>query len=83
MLNVLYFASLREAFGKENEKMALPVPADVSGLIAALRARGGIWSDALGADKRWRVAVNQEMAAMNTPLKPGDEVAIFPPVTGG
>ena len=50
MLNVLYFASLREAFGKENEKMALPVPADVSGLIATLRVRGGIWSDALGAD---------------------------------
>ena len=83
MLNVLYFASLREAFGKANEPMALPVPPDVSGLIAALRARGGTWSEALGADKRWRVAVNQEMAAMNTPLKPGDEVAIFPPVTGG
>ena len=39
--------------------------------------------DALAADKRWRVAVNQEMAAMDTPLCSGDEVAIFPPVTGG
>ena len=83
MLNVLYFASLRETVGMADEKMALPVPAEVSALIAKLRARGGVWSEALGADKRWRVAVNQEMAAMNTPLKPGDEVAIFPPVTGG
>ena len=83
MLNVVYFASLRETVGKADEQMALPVPAEVSALIAKLRARGGVWAEALGADKRWRVAVNQEMAAMNTPLKPGDEVAIFPPVTGG
>lgn len=83
MLNVLYFASLRETVGMADEQMSLPVPAEVSALIAALRARGGVWSEALGADKRWRVAVNQEMAAMNTPLKAGDEVAIFPPVTGG
>ena len=83
MLNVLYFASLRETVGMADEKLALPVPAEVSALIAKLRARGGVWAEALGTDKRWRVAVNQEMAAMNTPLKPGDEVAIFPPVTGG
>ncbi|MCY7387167.1 MAG: MoaD/ThiS family protein [Burkholderiales bacterium] len=37
----------------------------------------------MGPDKRWRVAVNQEMAAMETTLHAGDEVAIFPPVTGG
>lgn len=83
MLNVLYFASLRETVGMADEQMSLPVPAEVSALIAVLRARGGVWSEALGADKRWRVAVNQEMAAMNTPLRAGDEVAIFPPVTGG
>lgn len=83
MLNLLYFASLRETLGCANEQVALPVPADVNALLAQLRARGGSWSEALGADKRWRVAVNQEMAAMHTPLKTGDEVAIFPPVTGG
>ena len=83
MLNILYFASLREAFGTAGESIALPVPASVSALIAVLRARGGGWSSALAADKRWRVAVNQEMAAMDTTLCSGDEVAIFPPVTGG
>jgi len=83
MLNVLYFASLRESFGTASESVSLPVPANVNALIAVLRARGGAWSDALGPDKRWRVAVNQEMAAMETTLHAGDEVAIFPPVTGG
>ncbi len=83
MVSVLYFASLRELFGLENEQLVLPVPADVSALIAALRARGGAWSDALGTDRRWRVAVNQELATMDTKLNVGDEVAIFPPVTGG
>ena len=83
MLNVYYFASLRESFGRTNEQVPLPTPADVNALVTVLRARGGPWSESLGAGKRWRVAVNQEMAAMDTPLKTGDEVAIFPPVTGG
>lgn len=81
MLNVLYFASLREALGLASEQ--LPVPATVAALLDTLRARGGAWSIALAADKRWRVAVNQEMAALDKPLQAGDEVAIFPPVTGG
>jgi molybdopterin synthase sulfur carrier subunit len=83
MLNVLYFASLREAFGKTSEHISAPLPASVEALILLLRARGGVWSEALGSDKRWRVAVNQEMASMDTKLNAGDEVAIFPPVTGG
>ncbi len=83
MLNVLYFASLRETLGVASESVALPHVATVDGLVATLRARGGAWADALAAGKRWRVAVNQDMAATDTPLKSGDEVAIFPPVTGG
>lgn len=83
MLNVLYFASLREAVGSASEQIAWPLPATVDKLIALLRARGGKWAEALGEGKRWRVAVNQQMAQMNTPLSTGDEVAIFPPVTGG
>lgn len=83
MLKVLYFASLRERFGVANESIALPATPTVAGLVGMLRARGGDWADALAANKRWRVAVNQEMAAFDTALKSGDEVAIFPPVTGG
>jgi molybdopterin synthase sulfur carrier subunit len=83
MLNILYFASLRETFGIANEEIAVPVPADVKSLVATLRQRGEIWSESLCDDKRWRVAVNQQMATMGTRLVSGDEVAIFPPVTGG
>ena len=83
MLKVLYFASLREAFSCESEVWVQPLPATVSALIDALRARGGAWTEALGPTRRWRVAVNQEMATLTTALAEGDEVAIFPPVTGG
>lgn len=83
MLNILYFAHLRETLGLEKETVKMPHAATVDGLVNELRARGGVWADALGASKRWRVAVNQDMAAADTPLKSGDEVAIFPPVTGG
>lgn len=83
MLKVLYFASIREALGKDNEAVELPVGATVAGLIDALRARGGIYAEVLAANRRWRVAVNQDMAGLEALLQDGDEVAIFPPVTGG
>lgn len=83
MLTVLFFASLRERFGTDSETVAVPAGATVGALVEALRARGGVWAEALAVGRRWRVAVNQDMATLETPLKTGDEVAIFPPVTGG
>ena len=83
MLNVLFFASLRESLGLSQDSIPTPSPATVAELIVVLRTRGDAWERALAPDKRWRVAVNQEMATLSTPLKVGDEVAIFPPVTGG
>jgi len=83
MLKVLYFASLREALGISGESLPVPDAANVTALIESLRARGGAWAESLAAGKRWRVAVNQNMVALDAPLKAGDEVAIFPPVTGG
>ena len=82
MLKILYFASLRESLGTTGESLPVPTPATVEALISGLRARGGAWA-ALDTGKRWRVAVNQEMASMEVSLNSGDEVAIFPPVTGG
>ena len=80
---ILYFAGLREALGQTSERLALPDHVgSVGQLHAHLAARGGAWQ-ALATTKNLRAAVNQQMAAMDAPLKDGDEVAFFPPVTGG
>jgi molybdopterin synthase sulfur carrier subunit len=52
-------------------------------LRAALVERGGAWAQELAAVRPIRAAVNQEMASGETPVADGDEVAFFPPVTGG
>jgi molybdopterin synthase sulfur carrier subunit len=84
MLTVLYFASLRERLGKSREQVPLPSgAATVGDLVETLRAREAAWSEAFASGKAWRVAVNQRMADPATPLEAGDEVAFFPPVTGG
>lgn len=82
-VNVLYFARLREAFGIASENIALPDGVTAAGLLDLLRGRGEAWARELAAGRPYRIAVNQDMAAPETPLDDGDEVAIFPPVTGG
>ena len=83
-LKLLFFAGLREQLGRGNEDLELPPGV---GTVAALRAhlmgRGEAWQAALAANRVLRVAVNQDMAQPSTSIKPGDEVAFFPPVTGG
>ena len=84
MVTVLYFASLRETLQCGREQVALDRgTATVSSLVEQLRQREGRWTEAFAPGKSWRVAVNQQMAELATPVKPGDEVAFFPPVTGG
>jgi sulfur-carrier protein len=82
-VKVLYFAGLREQLGKPGEDLELSSVSTVAGLRALLMARGGAWQSALAQGRALRVAVNQEMAQPTTAVKPGDEVAFFPPVTGG
>jgi molybdopterin synthase sulfur carrier subunit len=83
-ITLLLFARLREALGTGQETLTLPDGVrDVAGLLAWLRARGGAWEAELAPAKPVRVAVNQEMATATTPVHPGDEIALFPPVTGG
>jgi sulfur-carrier protein len=84
MVTILYFARLREMLGAAREEVALPATVtDVAGLRETLAARGGAWAEALGHARRIRAAVNQEMASDVTAVRDGDEVAFFPPVTGG
>jgi len=83
-VNVLYFARLKEALASGAERVALPAGvATVAALREHLRGRGGVWASELAAARAVRVAVNQDMATDDTPLRAGDEVAFFPPVTGG
>ncbi|HZF19539.1 MAG TPA: molybdopterin converting factor subunit 1 [Burkholderiales bacterium] len=82
MIKVLYFAGLREQLGTAGEDLDAS-PATVAGLRSMLMARGGAWQSALAQGKALRVAVNQEIAQPSTPVKSGDEIAFFPPVTGG
>jgi molybdopterin synthase sulfur carrier subunit len=83
-VKVLLFANLRERVGSSVEVVDIPDSAStVAGLRIHLMKRGGAWQEILSDMKVVRVAVNQDMAAANAPLNPGDEVAFFPPVTGG
>jgi len=80
MIEVRYFARLREQLGCEREQFD-PVPGDVATLLDALRKRGESWQAALSGPVL--CAVNQELARPDTRLRDGDEVGLFPPVTGG
>ena len=83
-LNVLYFARLRESLGTAQENIALPDgAASVAKLLDHLRERGGDWLTVLAPTQAYRVAVNQELAELTALLHDGDEIALFPPVTGG
>lgn len=84
MLNLIYFASLREKLGLDQEQLALPQGVvTVSDLADYLVAeRGELWQQVL-LDNKVMVAVNQEMCEFSQPVSAGDEVAFFPPVTGG
>ncbi len=82
-VKVLYFASLREAVGRSAEEFGLPGDiATVGELRAHLAARGEGWQ-ALAAGRNVRAAVNQRMVGADAQVAAGDEIAFFPPVTGG
>jgi molybdopterin synthase sulfur carrier subunit len=84
VITVLYFARLRESLGQSSESIALPATVrNLEGLRALLISRGGPWGEELAPGKPVRAAINQTMAHGNSPLADGDEVAFFPPVTGG
>lgn len=83
-IQLIFLARLRERFGVAREAFALPPQVlTVADLLAELRNRGGAFAEELAAQRAFRVAVNQEVVSSDHPVKAGDEVAIFPPVTGG
>ncbi|MDA8050350.1 MAG: molybdopterin converting factor subunit 1 [Rhodospirillales bacterium] len=84
-MRLLYFAWLRERLGRAEEEVTPPPSVEtVADLMAWLGAReAGRTTAAFAEPGLIRAAVNQEFAGPGTRLAPGDEVAFFPPVTGG
>lgn len=83
MIKVLYFAALREQVGAAEEAVEPEGIATVADLLARLRERGSGHGEALAPERRVLVAVNQAYAGVEAAVADGDEVALFPPVTGG
>ena len=83
-MKLLYFAWLRTRIGCAEEEVELPSDVrNVAALLDWLRSRGDRYSEALRDLSVVRVAVNQDYVRPEHPVREGDEVAIFPPVTGG
>ena len=83
-VKVLFFAGLREQLGTAAEEVELPAGVTtLGGIRDHLKARGGNFEKAFSGKPLVRMAVNQEMAQPTAPVKAGDEIAFFPPVTGG
>jgi sulfur-carrier protein len=84
VMRVLYFAWLRSKIGIAEERLEPPSEVrDVAGLLAWLKGRSGAHAEALKDLAIIRVAVNQDYVGPKHPVRAGDEVALFPPVTGG
>lgn len=82
MIILRFFASLREQLGLERETMDMTAGLTVGQVVAVLQVRGEQWQQAFGS-QTVLVAVNQELVDHDSPLSDGDELAFFPPVTGG
>jgi molybdopterin converting factor subunit 1 len=83
-MRVLYFAWLRQRVGMAEEEVSPPEEVrDVAGLVAWLAGRSPAHASAFADPRQVRAAVNQDFAPPEHPVRAGDEVAFFPPVTGG
>ena len=79
-VDVLYFGTLKDLFGREQQQLDVADGATVQALLSLLQAQTSKQSDV------WRtlaVAVNRDYAGLATALHEGDEVALLPPVSGG
>ena len=83
-MKLLYFAWVRQKVGTSEETLAVPAGVTtVAELARHLCARGGGYAETFADLKRLRAAVNLEHVPFDAPIQPDDEVAFFPPVTGG
>ena len=83
-MKLLYFAWVRERIGLTEEEVTLPDGvATVEDLVAWLKGRGPEYEHALSEPSAIRVAIDHVHARRNAPVAGANEVALFPPMTGG
>ncbi len=83
-IKVLYFARIKESVNYSTEDLVLPTGvATVTALKNHLAERGGTWAELFNGQQMVRAAINHELVENMAPINEGDEVAFFPPVTGG
>lgn len=83
-LNLVYFAWVREALGRDQEQVERPAPdVTIRAFIATLAMRGGAYAEAFGDAAKLRAALDQQFVPLDSPIGDARELALFPPVTGG
>lgn len=82
-IKVCYFARFREKLGVQQEHIELAEGSQVAQLLQQLAQREGVWAELFACPERVLVAINQDMSHLQAQINQGDEVALFPPVTGG
>lgn len=82
-ISICYFARFREKLAIQQENYTLPNVVKIEELKQQLANRGGVWQELFSCTQGVLVAINQEMASVDSMVHDGDEVAFFPPVTGG
>ena len=83
-MKIFYFAWVRDKMGMDEEEIQLPNGIHTAGdFIDWFKDRGAAEAEVIGASEMVKMAVNQEYAAPGHPISNEDEVALFPPVTGG
>jgi len=83
-VRLLYFAWVRQNLGKGEERYARPDGVNtLCDLVIHLAARDSVYAEVFGHPERLRAAINQTHAGFASPIAEGDEIAFFPPVTGG
>ena len=83
-MKILYFAWVRDKIGLDSEEFDLPAEIVTAGeFIEWFKTRGDTYAEVIGASDTVKMAINQEYAGPESAISNEDEVALFPPVTGG
>ena len=83
-IKLFYFAKVREVLGIDREEIDIETDIKtLAELIVFLKLRGSQWQSIFDMSSSYRMAVNQELVEANHTINANDEIAFFPPITGG